>query len=592
MSFLQSKIMLPLTALTLLSACAVSPPKKPENTSQGDYQYVKDYMSWYINREMKKKKTVGLSIALVDGEHIVWQQGFGYADKENNVKATPETIFRAGSISKLFNTMATMKLVEQGKLDIDRPLTDYLPEFQIKTRFGSTDGITPRTIMAHHSGMPGDWVDDMWSKDPQSFTRLVHLIKDEYVAYPPNTVLSYSNLGVTLLGHAVQNMSKTPYASFLDQSLLHPMGMKSSQFQSEISGEQSAKSYRKGKPVTEYPLRDIPAGGLNTSATDLSQLGILINNHGKINGREVISERSINEMFSVQNENIPLDAGQQIGLGWFVFDKTLNGEEPVYGHDGGTIAHRSSFMVAPKSGLAVTVLSNSENCDPNALASKALQMAWSAKTGNHLPNNSETPTKIIQPSDFEGIYATLLGKTKIEKHSDHYFTIEAAGDRFDLRHQKGGKYFLKYRLLGLLPLKVPDLSEIAFHTEETSGHHVIIGESSTERFLAGVRVQPSPITEAWKKRLGHYKIINQPEPERFQTKNAELKIEDDFLVLSSNDESGQSISSILRVVNDNEAIVEGLGRGMGETIRVISDDLTGTIFIHSGVRAKLDPGSQ
>ena len=227
MSFLQSKIMLPLTALTFLSACAVSPPKKPENTSQGDYQYVKDYMSWYINREMKKKKTVGLSIALVDGEHIVWQQGFGYADKENNVKATPETIFRAGSISKLFNAMATMKLVEQGKLDIDRPLTDYLPEFQIKTRFGSTDGITPRTIMAHHSGMPGDWVDDMWSKDPQSFTRLVHLIKDEYVAYPPNTVLSYSNLGVTLLGGVCQGSCRLklkimPPCFPLFQSYLYP----------------------------------------------------------------------------------------------------------------------------------------------------------------------------------------------------------------------------------------------------------------------------------------------------------------------------------------------------------------------------------
>ena len=390
----------------------------------------------------------------------------------------------------------------------------------------------------------------------------------------------------------MQNISKTPYASFLDQSLLHPMGMKRSQFQSEISGEQSAKSYRKSKPVTEYPLRDIPAGGLNTSATDLRQLGILINNRGKINGREVISEKSINEMFSVQNANIPLDVGQQIGLGWFIFDKILNGEEPVYGHDGGTIAHRSSFMVAPKSGLAVTVLANSENCDSNAIASKALQMAWIAKTGKDLSNNSETVTKIIRPSDFEGIYATLLGKTKIEKRSDHSFTIEAAGKRFYLHHQKGGKYFLKYRLLGLLPLKTPDLSEIAFHTEEISGHHVIIGESSTERFLAGVRVQPSPITRAWKRRLGHYNIINQPEPEIFQTKNAELKLEDDFLVLSSTDESGQSVSSILRVVNDNEAIVAGLGRGMGETIRIIGDDLKDTVFIHAGIKAKLDSGSQ
>jgi len=79
-------------------------------------------------------------------------------------------------------------------------------------------------------------------------------------------------------------------------------------------------------------------------------------------------------------------------------------------------------------------------------------------------------------------------------------------------------------------------------------------------------------------------MINQPKPEIFQTKNAELKIEDDFLVSSATDSSGETISYILRVVNDNEAIIEGLGRSMWETIRVISDNLKDTVFIHSGVK--------
>lgn len=242
--------------------------------------------------------------------------------------------------------------------------------------------------------------------------------------------------------------------------------------------------------------------------------------------------------------------------------------------------------------LAITVLANSDNFDSNAIARKALQLAWSTKTGKQLRAGSEAVANVFQPSDFAGIYMTAFGKTKIEKRSDRNFSIEAAGSRFDLRHQEGGKYFLKYRLLGLLPVKVPDLSEIAFHTEELSGHHVIIGESSTERFLAGVRVQPSPITEAWKKRLGRYKIINQPEPEIFQTKNAELKIEDDFLVFSVTAVSGQRVGHVLRVINDSEAVAEGFGRSLGETLRVVSDGLHGTMVTYSGVREKLDMGSR
>jgi CubicO group peptidase (beta-lactamase class C family) len=81
--------------------------------------------------------------------------------------------------------MAVMKLVETGRMELDRPLATYLPQFRIKSRFGNTDGITPRTILTHHSGLPRDWIDGMWAKQPKPFTQLVHEIKNEYVAYPP-----------------------------------------------------------------------------------------------------------------------------------------------------------------------------------------------------------------------------------------------------------------------------------------------------------------------------------------------------------------------------------------------------------------------
>ena len=143
---------------------------KPEATALGDYEYTKQYMSWLIKKEMKRNNITGLSIALVDGQKVVWSAGFGYADKVNNIPATSQTVYGAGSISKLFTATATMQLAEQGKIDIDKPLQTCLPRFSIKTRFPDAGPITPRNIMTHHSGLPSDLRKGMWSKKPEPFT--------------------------------------------------------------------------------------------------------------------------------------------------------------------------------------------------------------------------------------------------------------------------------------------------------------------------------------------------------------------------------------------------------------------------------------
>src|SRR5512136_1519669 len=171
----------------MLSGCSTM-PKRPENASRGDYGYTKEYISWLIKKEMNKNNITGLSIALVDDQKVVWAEGFGFADETNKAPATPETIYRAGSISKLFTATAAMQLVEQGRLDIDKPLQAYLPEFSVKSRFPDAGPITPRNIMTHHSGLPSDLLKGMWTKHPEPFENVVNLIRDEYTAYPPNYV--------------------------------------------------------------------------------------------------------------------------------------------------------------------------------------------------------------------------------------------------------------------------------------------------------------------------------------------------------------------------------------------------------------------
>lgn len=142
-------------AFFMCSGCSTM-PKKPDSLARKDYSYTKDYISWLIKKEMKKNDVTGLSLALVDDQRIVWAEGFGFADVGHHIPATPDTVYRIGSISKLFTATAAMQLAEQGRLDINQPLQSYLPEFSVKSRFASAISITPRTLMTHHSGLPSD----------------------------------------------------------------------------------------------------------------------------------------------------------------------------------------------------------------------------------------------------------------------------------------------------------------------------------------------------------------------------------------------------------------------------------------------------
>jgi CubicO group peptidase (beta-lactamase class C family) len=214
----------------LLGGCATAPPAAPSSNLPGDYSHTRKYLSWLVDREMAKNEITGISIALIDDQKVIWQQGFGYADLENKVPAAPETIYRAGSIAKLFTAAATMQLAEQGKLDIDQPLVAALPEFSIRTRFPNTAPVTPRNIMCHHSGLPSNFLQGLFVREPDRFDSVVNNIQDEYQAFPANYVFSYSNLGMALLGAAIQKVSGEPFDSYMDRRFFQPLGMTQSSF--------------------------------------------------------------------------------------------------------------------------------------------------------------------------------------------------------------------------------------------------------------------------------------------------------------------------------------------------------------------------
>ena len=229
-------VRLRLTALLIascltLSAC-LTPLTAPENVSHGDFRTIENYIAELVDLEMSDHEITGISIALIDDQKVIWQKGFGFADLENKIPATPETIYRAGSISKVFTAAATMQLAEQGKIDIDQPLVKALPEFSIKTRFPDAAPVTPRNVMTHHSGLPSNYYRGLFVRNPDPFESVLDDIRDEYLSTPPNTVFSYSNLGMALLGASVEKISGQAFNDYMGQHFFQPLGMTRSSFAS------------------------------------------------------------------------------------------------------------------------------------------------------------------------------------------------------------------------------------------------------------------------------------------------------------------------------------------------------------------------
>lgn len=477
--------------------------------------------------------------------------------------------------------MGVMKLVEEGKMDIDKPFKTYLPEFSIKSRFGSTDDITPRTIMTHHSGLPGDWLDGMFSFHPTNYTEYVKLIKNEYVAYQPNKIMSYSNLGVTLLGHALEKTAGVSYTSYIEDKLFKPLAMTHSDFKMDMSN--GSKSYMDNEETTEYPIGEIPAGALGTTVGDLSHLAMMVNANGRFNNKEVLETTTLQKMFKIQNRNIELDMGRKIGLSWFIDDKTLGKNNIVYGHGGATTAHRSMFSVAPKSKLAVVILTNSAEATSSNIAKTMLQKAYEAKTGKKIPKDTVENKNVKKGSDFEGTYASRLGElqgvVKIEKKSEGYYVGHFTNENFSLKKNDKNEYKGKYLLWNFIPFGNDDLNKVKFYTLTIDGEELIMLDMNQSRLIAGVKIKAQPLHKAWKQYLGSYEIINQLEPKYFQIEKRILTVEDGFPILKTEMKSGEKMVEILRVVNDHEAIVEGLGRSKRETLY-----LKNGIFHYQGLK--------
>src|SRR5262249_42193189 len=157
-------------------------------------------------------------------QDLVWAKGFGYADVDKRTPATPRTIYRIASISKLFTSTAILQLRDQGKLQLDDPVAKHLPWFKVKSRHADAPAaVTVRHLLTHTSGLPRESPFPYWTdlKFPTREQLMQALVTQESV-YPPETKWKYSNLALALAGEVVAAVSGEPYEEYVQKHILDP----------------------------------------------------------------------------------------------------------------------------------------------------------------------------------------------------------------------------------------------------------------------------------------------------------------------------------------------------------------------------------
>jgi len=303
-----------------------------------------------------------LSLALVSGDRIVWQEAFGYADKATSTPPGPDTMYGIGSVSKMLATVAAMKLVDQGKIELDAPLALYVPE--IARVFPVYGQITIRMLLDHSSGFPGSTYGDAITGVyfPGYLQKMMDALATERPKTTPGYMSVYCNDGFTLVEALVPAVTGKTFAEYVQDEVFTPLGMDHSAYPLEpFAPDTYAKAYAGDVARPRESLNVLASGGLYSTPTDMGRLGTMLMNGGVFNGTRVLSADSVAEMGVDQTllsfNPVPSNAARY-GLGWDTVTQPGLRAVKVTGwaKGGDSIDYHAAFIVAPQARLAVTVI--------------------------------------------------------------------------------------------------------------------------------------------------------------------------------------------------------------------------------------------
>jgi CubicO group peptidase (beta-lactamase class C family)/D-alanyl-D-alanine dipeptidase len=467
---------------------------EPGITQQFDYSTAIEKVKKAIRYEVQQKKLPAFSIALVDDQTNVWSDGFGFQDAEKTIPATADTVYRVGSVSKLFTDIAVMQLVDQGDLDLDQPVTNYLPTFAPENTSGVP--ITLRQLMSHQAGLVRESpVGNYFDPSEPTLAATVASLNQTSTVYKPTTKTKYSNAAVAVVGAVLESRLDTSHPERVRTSILDPLGMKSSSFEVTANiqphlatGWMWTYDNRRFE-APDFLLGTGPAGNMFSSANDLAKFIACLFRGGMLEGDMILKPETLEMMTTPVQDSEGRPQG--FGLGFSI--QNLDGEK-VIGHGGAVYGFSTQLAAMPNRRIgAVAVASlDGSNGAVGRINDFALRLMIATQEGKPLP---EYPYTTAIAAERLG---ELVGEYETES-KDAWLRIEQLNG--DAYLQRGSFRCALRSSVENGQIFTDDVLGSMTEVKTTTSGGVQIGSTKYDRVT---EVPPSDIPDRWKGLIGEY----------------------------------------------------------------------------------------
>ena len=343
------------------------------------------FLELWLDAQRAYEQIPGISFAFVHDQELVWSRGFGYSDLDKKTPTTPKTIYSICSISKLFTSVAVLQLRDQGFFRLDDPVGNILPWFDIKQTYPDGPAVTVKGLLTHSSGLPRESDHPYWTGPDFMFPtreQIIERLSHQKTLYPADKYFQYSNLGLSLAGEVIAEVSGKSYADYVTESILVPLDLKDTrpELPEHEKGRRLATGYsaitREGvrKPCPFFQARGIaPAAGYSSTVEDLAKFASWQFRLLENGGSELLNVNTLREMHRVQWMDPDWETAW--GLGFAVW---RNMNETFVGHGGSCPGYRTQLLLNPKNKIATIFMANASGVNTRMFTQQAFQIVASA----------------------------------------------------------------------------------------------------------------------------------------------------------------------------------------------------------------------
>jgi len=361
-----------------------------------------------IRTKLAGQRVPSVSVAVARGNRILWEESFGWADREKHIPATPDTMYTLGSLAKPMTATALVLLRQRGLLSLDRPVNDYLGGSKIVARVGEASDATVRRVAQHVAGLPG-YYETFYPDEPDKPPPMDEVIR-RYgnLVFPPGERFHYSNLDYGILGYVISRVSGKSYPDFMRAQVFRPLGMNHSCV-IDCSGLEKFRATRyflDGARLPNYTTPHPAAADIYASVHDLIRFGMFHLKSNLPDQKSLLPDEAIDEM---QRSTVPMGGGNSYGIGWVV-GRDAKGRRRV-SHGGAAAGVDTQLTLVPEKQLAVAVLINT-NIDGH-ISGEIADAVLNLLLGDTLSAPPAAPASVqAAPAEKSRLPGNLLGTWK------------------------------------------------------------------------------------------------------------------------------------------------------------------------------------